>query len=483
MPTGVKVTASKVAGTTNSGTESGRFIIAAPTATGPTEPTLVRSLAVFAEHYGLRTPAYAAAYDAAELFFKEGGAELVVARVLGPAAQPDTGTIKARVTGVDPSDAITVKARAMGANSRLALDIGAGKVTVLIKAASGPIPVEVGEFLGAEGLLDFLTSSAYVNGIWTAETDPSDSMTVDVQVVALEGGQDDGLNATTAEYLAAGVKATDEYRGAAWSTPGFYPGVAAFAEFSQGLGGPLYITAGDRSGGLEQFDVAGAPGLPDNVLCVYPWIRVPTGNSALTRVVAPEAYVGAIRARAHLVDGFWRVPAGEASAARWATSPANYPNPTGAVWDSDTAETTGANLIVASQGQTVLSDYRAVSSTSSTIVLANEADSIATITDRLRTALAPYVFAPIDGRGHLFSQVEGTVVGVLQPIADAGGLFARLEDGDEKDPGYSVDVSASANTLENLAQNVLNVRVAVRLSPSARLINVNLIQVPLQGTV
>lgn len=486
MATGVIVTASKIAGTSSTGTESGRFIIVVPTAKGGTAPTLVRSLAAYAATFGEWSPAYSNGYDTAEIFFNEGGAELIVAPVSGPGASYDQGSIRLQSGSNAATEGITVQRTSLPDASVYVLDVQGGSWTLTRAAAAGAAArtVDAGTFTGAASFLDSLNESEYLTAAWTLGEDPSNAITVQPGTVPLTGGTVDGLNATTDDYLKAGRRATEEYPGAAWSTPGYFPGLNALSDFAGPFGGPLYITGGDRGAGPMQFYGLQDSDAPSNVLAVFPWVRIPNGSS-LTRVAPPEGYVAAVRARAHLATGFWRVPAGVNSEAVFVQSPATVTLPD----DADTP-TSGdrelhfwANEIIQDRGVVTLSDYRAMNSNLEEVVLATDADSIANITALLRDALAEFVFSPIDGRGHLFSLVEGTATGVLSPIADQGGLFANLVNGNEVDPGYSVTVDSAINPLGTLAQHVLNVRVAVRLSPSARLIEVALIQVPLDGAV
>ena len=100
----------------------------------------------------------------------------------------------------------------------------------------------------------------------------------------------------------------------------------------------------------------------------------------------------------------------------------------------------------------------------------------------LKSLLEPYVGEPIDGRGHLMGRLEGEVEGHVSTIAEAGGFFALVRDGEEIDPGYQVEVNESNNPLSSLAANVLNVTVMIRLSPTADWIRVEIIKVPLQGS-
>ena len=75
---------------------------------------------------------------------------------------------------------------------------------------------------------------------------------------------------------------------------------------------------------------------------------------------------------------------------------------------------------------------------------------------------------------------EADVEGVLAPLAQAGALFARVDqDGELADPGYRVTVDGTVNPLDALARNELSVLIAVRLSPLAQLIQVEIVKVPL----
>ena len=69
-------------------------------------------------------------------------------------------------------------------------------------------------------------------------------------------------------------------------------------------------------------------------------------------------------------------------------------------------------------------------------------------------------------------------------LAQQGALFARIgADGEMADPGYRVTVDGTVNPLDTLARNELSVLIAVRLSPLAQLINVEIVKVPLSAAL
>ena len=94
--------------------------------------------------------------------------------------------------------------------------------------------------------------------------------------------------------------------------------------------------------------------------------------------------------------------------------------------------------------------------------------------------LEQYVFQTVDGKGQLLSTINGTLVGILEPSRQSGGLFERFAaNGDLIDPGYLVETGSTINTLENLANNEVKARVSVRVSPAAALISVTIVKVGL----
>ena len=90
-------------------------------------------------------------------------------------------------------------------------------------------------------------------------------------------------------------------------------------------------------------------------------------------------------------------------------------------------------------------------------------------TDAIRLILAVYV-AAIPSR---LAPVGGAITGRLGTLADAGALFARLNDeGEILDPGYVVVAGPSVNSPLSLATGLLKAEVGVRLSPTAEFVTI-----------
>ena len=123
----------------NPGTPSGRYQIAGVTAQGPTGSRVVRSLGEFVSVYGPRTAYSTHMHDAAALFFSEGGSELVVTRVVGPAATRDSVTIKD--TAAAPKDVVKVEALAPGAPAPVRPDLATAYIDCVAAPTGGGVEV------------------------------------------------------------------------------------------------------------------------------------------------------------------------------------------------------------------------------------------------------------------------------------------------------------------------------------------------------
>jgi hypothetical protein len=80
-----------------------------------------------------------------------------------------------------------------------------------------------------------------------------------------------------------------------------------------------------------------------------------------------------------------------------------------------------------------------------------------------------FLFEEIDGQGRLFSKFGSALTGMLMPYWIAGSLY-----GQSPDQAFIVDVGPSVNTPTTIADNQLNAAIALRPSPFAEWININI---------
>lgn len=82
-----------------------------------------------------------------------------------------------------------------------------------------------------------------------------------------------------------------------------------------------------------------------------------------------------------------------------------------------------------------------------------------------------YVFAQIDGRRVKIGQFGADLAGMLVPYYEAGSLF-----GDSADDAFYVDVGPQVNTLETIAAGELHAVLALRMSPFAEYVLIEIVK-------
>jgi len=98
--------------------------------------------------------------------------------------------------------------------------------------------------------------------------------------------------------------------------------------------------------------------------------------------------------------------------------------------------------------------------------------------------LEDLVFSPIDGRNALFTQVKGRLIGLLEPIRIAGGLYEAFDaTGTRVDYGYSVVVNDTINPVSQLAGGLVKAKVGIRVSSVGDQIQVDVTKSNLTASV
>lgn len=456
---------------------SGRYFVAGQFERGRTNlAELVRSLAEVEVLYGGRV-SYGSAYDDLRMFFEEGGTEAVVIRVVGPAAT--IGTHSYLNTAGSPVATLKVDAISAGAwSSGVTVAIAAGTEASTVKVTvTGPLDVEVYDNLATTAaIVSALTASKYVRGTDLGQGLPA------VASSALSAGTDDRASITAAHMYGALALFGPEWGTGAVAIPGYAAslvgtGLMAHAKelrreallaAAVGTNDAGYLTAADAFIGTDG-EYGGLFG---------PWVTVPLGGGA-SKLVSPEGYVAAARARAHLAVGPWRAPAGEISIARFITGVERELTRA----QGDTLDEGHVSAIRTIAGTTRLYGWRSLSSDEDNYALLTGRDVLNTVAYECEARLERYVFETIDGKGQLLASVAGELVGILDPMRAAGGLFERFVNGEQVDPGYSVDVGPTVNTEAVLNANTIAAVVALRVSPVGTLVDVTIVKAGLTASV
>lgn len=465
---------------------SSQYFVAGITERGPVDaPVRLNSLADYKKYFGDRVT-YGALYDDLQMYFECGGTQAWALRVVGPAATIGTLSL------VDGSAVATLRCDAAnpGAwSSRLTVQIevgaaGAGSRKATVRLDGNVVEV-YNNLLSPADFVSRFAASQYVRftDLASATVAPGNMPAV-IAATAITAGTDDRASVNAARIVNQLPLIKVGYGDGAISIPGFgsavHAGLIAIAKSSRRiaiLSGPRGATASDLATlGLDLGSSTGA----ENAGLFGPYLQVSDGAGGI-RTVSPEGYVAACRAKAHDTYGPWALPAGEGSVTPYILGVDVDFTRT----DADTMSAGRANPIRIVQNRIRLYDWRSVSSNEVDYASLATADLLDRLVTECEARLEPYVFRTIDGRGHLLAEMQGVLVGVLEPVRAAGGLFERTDpiSGDVLDPGYSVDLSRVQNPDVSLANNVVNAVVAVRPSPNASLINLTIVKVGLTAAV
>ncbi len=446
---------------------------------------LVRSLAEVEVKFGTRVT-YGSAYDDLRMFFEEGGTEAYVTRVVGPAATSGTLTITDKAGTPLPTlkfDAVSPGAWSTGVTITSSAGTLAGTYKLVVTGPLGVVETYDNLVTPADATAA-LSKSAYVRAtdLGSVTVGPNNQPKVQV-ATALSAGADDRASITASIMGAALDKFGPELGTGSVSIPGYTStlvGAFLMAHAKDKRRLAILATAVGTSAAAAK---AAAQALVANDGeyggLFYPWVQVPLGAGAY-KLVSPEGYVAAARARAHAQVGPWRAPGGEISVARFITG---IETPIVRAVGDD-LDDNNVNAIRTIANTTRLYGWRSLSTDRDNYALLTGRDVLNTLAYLCEAALEPFVFQSIDGKGQTLYAVAGVLTGVVEPMRAAGGLYELIAaDGSQIDPGYSIDVGPTVNTLALLGQNKIAAQLAVRVSPVGTLIDLTIVKAGLTANV
>lgn len=469
MP-GVAVTVGAVSGPSAPTIAPGStYFVAGLADRGPTDvPTLVTSFPQFENLFGPRV-SYGPLWDDVRTFFEEGGTRAQVVRVVGPAATTGTltGGLMDRQTEAEAT--LNVAARSAGAWST---QLGV-KVTDGPTAGTFRLQVYVGSTLVHDWpnltspleAVSRASKSLYVRitDAGSPGTAPENNPEATVGIVTLAAGTDDRASVTPTHQVNALALFGRELGDGAVAIPGAGSTVHAGLLAHAAANNRTALLSASRNAdkttltGLSTALDARHGGL------FAPWVRVPDEYSG-TRAISPEGYVAGARARAHVV-GPWRAAAGDVSRARFVVAPDQIFTST----DSEDLDDNKVNVIRLVAGSTRLYGWKSLAADRENWEYLTGIDTVNRVVAEIYSRIEPYVFGVIDSRGHLLAQLYGTLEGIVKPMADAGGLYARTDPSDPTvllDPGYRVRVG-ELNDVATAARNTVLAEVGIRVSATA----------------
>lgn len=462
-------------------TTSGTYFAVGQSERGDTAaPVELRSMADYAAKLGNRV-AYGALYDDLRTFFEEGGSRAFVGRVVGPSSTVGTLTLDDRAGS--PVDTLRIDAKDAGAwSSSVSVEVLDGTVsntfTLLVRYAGTLVERHANLTSPADAVAKLLASS-YVRAtdLGAATSAPNNNPAV-AAAADLTAGSDDRSNITATHHTNAlalfGIALGD----GAVAIPGQPSSVVGAALAAHAAANNrIALLALARANNATQAKTAAASINSEFAGLFHPWITVDDGAGG-RRTISPEGFVAACRARAHEGEGPWRAAAGEIARARFVLD-VDQKFDRAAGDDLDAARVNAIRLI----GTTVrLYGWKSLSTNEADYAYLTARDVLNRLVVEGEKRLEAYVFEPIDTSGQLLALISSELVGMLQPMSTAGGLYPRVVDGEAIDPGYSVDVGPTINTPVNLAAGQINAQVAVRVAPTGALITLTIVKVaPLVG--
>jgi hypothetical protein len=428
---------------------------------------------------------YGSVYQQVQTFFEEGGAEVYVSRVVGASATAGTLAIPNTTAGT----ALTLTAAGPGdwsSNLEVTLtSLGTGKA--LRAYLNDDLVYNSGEVATAQALVNKITASSVATKYFTASIGSGTFADVSSRT-AFSAGDDDRSSIVDQDWLDALDAFGSELGAGAVSLPGFVTSGNAESIHSSVLehcytnhrmailSTPEDFTstqAGDHAEALSAYDYAEYGGL------FYPWVTMSLDDgTALT--ISPEGYVAAKRSVAFNRVGPWSAYAGLVSQSNFITGMSVSISKT----TGDTLDEQRCNALRIINGAVRVYGFRSLSGDEDNYRFLNSREMLNFVVVQAEEQLEDLVFSPIDGRNALFTQVEGRLIGLLEPIRIAGGLYEAFDaTGKRIDYGYSVVVNDAINPVSQLAGGLVRARVGIRVSSIGDQIQVDVTKSNLTASV
>jgi len=484
MPGVVVTTAVRTGPNATNVAPASTFFVAGISERGTTTTAkLVTSLAEFEALYG----GYVASgtlHQQVQTFFEEGGARAYVGRVTGASATAGALTIN---DSTDSYAALTLNAANTGSwssNVKVTVTAGTGANKVLKLYYNDELIFTTGNIATAAAAATAINNSAAAT-IYVSATTNTASAALETLAVATPLSAGVTGNTPTAAQLVTGLGLFEAAFGSgAVAIPGqfsttVYDGLLAHAQTYSRIAllgfNPTATAAEAITAAADYADVEGAEYLG----FYFPHITM-TGAAQTSLTISPEGYVAAKRSIAHNTVGSWQAAAGILSRATFVTGLSSTVDKT----VGDTLDEAGVNALRVIQGAVRVYGARSVSSDTANFRYITARDTLNYIVTQAEARLEDLVFSVIDGRRSVFGQVEARLIGLLEPLRTSGGLYEAYDvDGNQIDPGYSVEVTDALNPVTQLANGTVRAKVGVRVSSVADRIEVEVVKSNLTSSV
>lgn len=459
-------------------TDTGVGFMVGLTAQGPLGPVLVNSLSQFTTVFG-GFVTYSVLWDEVDFFFREGGHDLFISRVVGPAAVYSTFTFN----GADTNPSLVVKANAPG-------DWGNSlKVAILAGAVSGfrvqtldasNVVLETSPDLASQA--DAASWSTQFSQYLTITPGSGSQVPATHAAQALVTGTDDRASITDAQWLAALNLFTTDLGPGQVAAPGRTSAVGK-AQVADHAAAHARVAVPDLAdtavvGDLQTAATEAASTGNGQVAAVFtPWPRIPGRTAGTTRVLPPSGGIMGVIARNDAAKNAGTAAAGEDGQFQSVIglSQASFSDP-----NRETLNNAGINVIRSMLGGFRIYGFRSLANTVNlpSWVQFTVARYLMSLEARCLAVGEHYAFKPIDGAEHLQSDYAAELGALCQSDYNAGILY-----GQSATDAYNVDTGSGVNTPTTIAAGQLRAAVAVRPSPYAELITILIVNTSITGSV
>lgn len=478
MP-GVQVTTSVKNGpSTPLRAASGQAFFSGLSERGPSDAAvLIRGLADYEAVFGAR-PAYGFLYDTVKTYFDEGGQQAYVTRVVGVDATKGTILLKDRATPT-PGDTLTVNAASAGAWSgdlKIVIEDGAitntAKITVLYRNEPVEIQNNIPDIATA---IQRFRESTYIDLVNMGSVAVGPLALPAKGTFSLTAGDDMRGAVTQEAYVKSLENFIEGYGDGAVAIPGVGPGVHDGIIQHARRNRRIALLSHNDGASQVELNQAVAAASNDGAGLFVPWVQVNDGAGGI-RNAPPEGFVAACRARAHDTVGPWRAPAGGIAVARNLIGLAKEYTKA----EAESLDASRISVIRRVAQTTRLYGWRSLSVDEQNYGFLSARDLLNRLVVESEKRLEEYVFAPIDAKNQLLSAINGELVGVVEPMRQAGGLFEQIDgNGQQIDPGYKIETGSTVNSTASLSNNEVRARLSVRLSPTGALVSLDIVKVGL----
>lgn len=452
------------------------------------EAVLVTSLAEFEETFGGYVT-YAYLHPTVQTFFEEGGTQCYIARVVGPGAT--SAQVLLNVGGVGGANCIRLTANGPGTWAHdMDIEVVASGSSKNIKLYYNDVLVfATGLKSTTLQLVTAINSSAiaskYMTAVKLTDGMPEVSAVTAFGAGTFVDGDDDRTENTVDTTFTAFSTALSLFNDS------FGPGAVSCPE-TNAINADLIAHANTYNRIAICHLAEAATGITaaaaslaaetgsEHAALYYPWVYVPTDVAGVTRLIPPDGYAAGKRALAHNQTGPHQPYAGLISAARFVTGVEVDVNRT----LGDSLDTDYVNAIRIIANTVRIYGARSLSLDTENFRFITTQDTVNSVVAEANASMEDLIFAVVDGRGGLFSSIEGRLTGICERMKAIGALYEALDvNGKLIDPGYSVKCDASINTTAQLAGGTVKAQLGVRVSPIGDKIEVTIVKSNLTATV